>query len=117
MFAVYLSANVIMVGAGWIISINPPYVSFGDFLLTGIVAGVAAYVSSYVVGMLKIEVIASSKLENKEVYDEEGSYIGKTVKLDEKHNALLVLTPMNKRQPVSTMDIVEITEKIVVKPL
>lgn len=117
MCAVFLSAMVIRVGARWIVSISPPYVSFGDFLLTSVVAGVAAYVSSYVVGMLKIEVIASSKLENKEVYDEEGSYIGKMVKLDEKHNALVVLTPMNKRQSVSTMGIVEITEKIVVKAL
>lgn len=113
--AVLLSAMVIRVGAKWVTNISPPYLSFGDFLLASIVAGVAGYVSSYVVGMLKIEVIASSKLENKEVYDEEGSYIGKTVKLDEKHNALVVLTPMNKKQTVSITDIVEITEKIVVR--
>ncbi len=112
---VLLSAMIIRVGAKWVTSISAPYVSFGDFLLAIVVAGVAGYVSSYVVGMLKTEVIASTKLESKEVYDEEGSYVGKAVKLDEKHNELVVLTPMNKKQPIPTAEIVEITEKIVVK--
>ncbi|MGB9719486.1 MAG: DUF373 family protein [Candidatus Anstonellales archaeon] len=112
---VLLSVMIIRVGAKWITNISPPYVSFGDFLLTIIIAGVAGYISSYVIGTLKTEVIASTKLEKKEVYDEEGSYVGKAVKLDETNNELLVLTPLNKKQPIPTADIVEITEKIVVK--
>ncbi|MEM2948441.1 MAG: DUF373 family protein [Candidatus Anstonellales archaeon] len=112
---VLLSTMIIRVGAKWITNISPPYVSFADFLLTIIIAGVAGYATSHVIGMLKTEVISSSKLENKEVYDEEGSYIGKAIRLDEKHNELLVLSPVNKKQSIPAEEIVEITEKIVVK--
>ncbi|MEM4336043.1 MAG: DUF373 family protein [Candidatus Anstonellales archaeon] len=112
---VLLSTMIIRVGAKWITNISPPYVSFADFLLTIVIAGVAGYASSHVIGMLKTEVISSSKLEDKEVYDEEGSYIGKAIRLDEKHNELLVLSPVNKKQSIPAEEIVEITEKIVVK--
>jgi len=113
---VLLSTMMIRVAGRWITNISPPYVSFGDFLFTIVVAGVAGYVSSYIIGVLKTEVIASTKLENKEVYDEEGSYVGKAAKLDEKNNELIIITLANKKQSIPISSIVEVTEKIVVKP-
>lgn len=113
--AAILVAMLLDIGSKWMLNLNPPYVSFGDFLLTIIVALILGYVNSIVLSWMRADIITRMKLDGKEVIALNGSLIGTVVGTDAKDEKIVVQTLIEKKFKIPIAAIQSIDEKITVR--
>lgn len=109
-----LTALVLKVGSDWILNMEPPYVSFGDFLLTVLVSVAIGYISYVVIKMLQTDMLLGLKLEGKEIINEHGTYIGKVLGLDPSGHTLIVQTAFDKKVEVSFNSVLSASDRVVI---
>lgn len=112
---VILTIMLLNIGCSWILNIEPPYVSFGDFLLAIITAIILAYVSTVVVSWVRTDIIRKMKLEGREAIGQDGSLIGKIVGIDIKNEKLIIQTILEKKFNIPFSAISTIEEKVILK--
>ncbi len=115
MTSIVLFWLIFSVGADWVVNLEPPYVSFGDFVLVIIVSLILGYLSIYIVHKIKMDIVTRLKLENKEVITEYGSYIGSVIGIDLRKNSMIIKSPFGQKKKISFDFISDVGEKIIVK--
>jgi putative membrane protein len=88
---------------------------FSEFVLTIIGAIVLSAVSITVMRGIRANIASSMKLENKEVLNQIGAYVGKIIGVDKKRGVLVVQTPFGQRININLENISDIGEKVLVK--
>ncbi len=113
--AATLMILVIYVGGKWVANMEPPYVSFGEFLFTLIVAITIGYFATKLIKEMRTEILAVMKLEGKEVINEHGTYIGTIVGVNGRENTIIVRTMFEKKYALAVSSITNIGENVVVR--
>jgi putative membrane protein len=111
--AAALLSMLIWVGSLWIVNLYPPYVDFGTFLLTLIVAIVLGYFATWVVNSYRQELLTNMKIEGKEAITDHGVYLGKIAGFDVREGKIIIQTILEKKFSLPISKIVSIDEKIV----
>ncbi|MCC7552433.1 DUF373 family protein [Candidatus Micrarchaeota archaeon] len=115
MTSIMLFWLIFSVGADWVVNISPPYVSFGDFILVILISLILGYICIYVIHKIKVDIVSRLKLEDKEVINEYGSFIGTVVGVDKKKSILIVQSPFGQKKKLNFDLISEVNERIIVK--
>lgn len=106
---------VLSIASDWVLNLAPPYVSFQDFLLA-IVTGMAmGFVGIWAMKSVKIGIVSKMKLENKEVFSENGAYLGKIMGVDAKESTMIYKSPLGQKLSLSLEDITSIGDRVLVK--
>ncbi len=113
--AATLMILVLYVGAKWVVNIEPPYVSFGEFLFTLVASVFIGYLSTTIIKDLRTDILVNMRLEGKEVINEQGSYIGKIIGVSGSENAIIVQTMFEKRYSLPIASVSSIGENVIVK--
>ena len=115
MTSIVLFWLIFSVGADWVVNLEAPYVSFGDFVFVILVSLVLGYLCIYVIHKIKMDVVSRLHLENKEVLNEYGSYIGTVIGIDKRKNSMIIQSPFGQKKKVSFDSISDVEEKIIIK--
>ena len=102
---------IFTVASNWVVA----EAYFSDFVATIFVGILLAAVSVTVMKEIRAGVAGSMKLENKEVLNQIGAYIGKIVGVDKKRGVLVVQTAFGQRINISLEDITNIGDKVFVR--
>lgn len=113
--AIMLTTMMLKIGSDWVLNLEPPYVSFPDFLLTILASITAGYVSIQLIRWIREEALSDMKLEGKEAIGESGTYVGKIVGVNIKDGFVIVQTPFERRMNIVLDDITTVAEKVVVR--
>jgi putative membrane protein len=106
-----LLSYVCYTASAWIIG----DAAFVDFIVSTFIALVIGLVAMEVDHRLKMSIAGKMRLENKEVLNAAGAYLGKVVGVDKKNNVMFLQTPLGHRISVKLDEIMEAEEKITVK--
>ncbi len=115
MTSIVLFWLIFSVGADWVVNLEAPYVSFGDFVFVILVSLILGYLCIYVIHKIKMDVVSRLHLENKEVLNEYGSYIGTVIGIDKRKNSMIIQSPFGQKKKVSFDSISDVEEKIIIK--
>jgi len=113
--AAVLAVLVLKVGSSWILNIDPPYVSFGDFLLVLVLAIVMGYVSTKVIKEVRLDMLLNMKLDGKEVITERGTYMGKVVGLNAGDGTLVVQSAFDKKFSLPFNSVAAVSETVIIR--
>ncbi|MBS3068136.1 DUF373 family protein [Candidatus Micrarchaeota archaeon] len=113
--AATLGILVVYVGAKWVANLEPPYVSFGEFLFTLIAAIFVGYISTRIIKDLRTNILVNMRLDGKEVINEYGSYIGKIIGVSGSDNTIIVQTMFEKRYALPISSVSSIGDNIIVR--
>ena len=113
--AATLAILVLYVGAKWVANIEPPYVSFGEFLFMLVATIFIGYISTTIIKDIRTDILITMKLEGKEVMNERGSYIGTVVGVDGNKNEIVIQTMIDKRYTLPISSVSSIGESVIVK--
>lgn len=113
--AIMLATMMLKIGSDWVLNLEPPYVSFADFLVTMIMSLIAGYIAIETVRLIREETLREMKLDGKEAIEESGTYLGKIVGVNMKAGYLVVQTPFERKVNLKLEDITSVAEKVVVK--
>ncbi|MEM3555436.1 MAG: DUF373 family protein [Candidatus Micrarchaeia archaeon] len=109
--ATFILWAVFTVACQWILA----RVYFSDFVTVLIFGTVIAFLSLKIMERIKIDLVASMKLENREVLTELGAYIGKIVGVDRKRSLIVVQTPFGHRIDFDFDRISELGDRVLIK--
>ncbi|RLG19780.1 hypothetical protein DRN67_01775 [Candidatus Micrarchaeota archaeon] len=112
--------NLIMVLLLWLLfSVASDWVLadayFSEFVITIGASILIAFASFEIMKQIRISIVRSMKLENKEVLNEIGAYIGKIIGVDRRRSLLVVQTALGQRLTMKLDDIVQIGDKIIMR--
>ena len=113
--AILLTTMMLKIGSVWVLKLEPPYVSFQDFLVTLISSIVAGYFVIEAMRMIREESLREMKLEGKEAIGESGGYIGKIVGVNMKEGYMVVQTQFERKMNILLDDISSVAGKVFVK--
>ena len=119
-YGLYAITTVIMwfvlsVAGDWVLNTAPPYVSFSDFLFAIVMSMVFASLAIWAMKMIKTDIVARIKLENKEIFSENGAYLGKVLGVDPRESAILYRSPLGQKLSVAFEDVSSVGERVMVK--
>ena len=106
---------VLSVAADWVLNTAPPYVSFGDFLLAILASMLMGFVGIWLMRSIKTDLVSKVKLENKELFSENGAYLGKIMGVDSKESKIFFRSPLGQKLSVSLEDVTSVGERVMVQ--
>ncbi|MFA6489384.1 MAG: DUF373 family protein [Candidatus Micrarchaeia archaeon] len=106
---------VLSVASDWVLNTTPPYVSFSDFLLAVLSSMVMGFAGIWAMKQIKVSIIARLKLENKELFAENGAYLGKIMGLDPQESTVIYRSPLGQKLTISLEDVTSVGERVMVK--
>ena len=106
---------VLSVAADWVLNIEPPYVSFGDFLGAVAASMIFGFASIWAMKEMKTSIVSRIKLENKEIFSENGVYVGKIMGVDPKEANIIYRSPLGQKLTVPFEDVSSIGERVLVR--
>jgi putative membrane protein len=107
---------VLSTAADWVLLTPPgPYVSFADFLLAIVLSIVISFIGIYTMKKIKINTILKMNLENKEIFSENGTYLGKTIGVEPKEAKIIFKTPFGQKLNIPIELVISIDDRILVK--
>ncbi len=106
---------VLSVASDWVLNLAPPYVSFADFLFAVMASMVMGFAGIFAMKQIKVRVVSRLKLENKEVFSENGAYLGKVMGVDPRESALIFKSPLGQKITLSLEDITSVGERVMVR--
>lgn len=119
-YGLYAITTVIMwfilsIAADWVLNVSPPYVSFSDFLTAILASMLMGFAGIWAMKQIKVSIVSRLKLENKEIFAENGAYLGKIMGLDPKDAMVIFRSPLGQKLTVSLEDITSVGERVMVK--
>ncbi len=109
--ASFLISTVVWVGSQWVANISKPYVDFGLFLITLILAIFGGYFAHSLSLWYKRKSLSDMPLKGKEVILSDGTYIGKVKELTED---FMLVKGFGREKRLALLSIKEVDDKIVV---
>jgi len=106
---------VLSVATDWVLNLAPPYVSFQDFLSAVIGSMIMGFVGIWAMKSLKIGVVSKMKLENKEVFSENGAYLGKIMGVNAKESTMIYKSSLGQKLSLNLEDINSVGDRVLVK--
>jgi sporulation protein YlmC with PRC-barrel domain len=64
---------------------------------------------------IKTDIVSRVKLENKELFSENGAYLGKVLGVDPRESAILYRSPLGQKLSVQFEDVSSVGERVMVK--
>ncbi|MEW5996317.1 MAG: DUF373 family protein [Candidatus Micrarchaeota archaeon] len=113
--AILLTAMILSIGAQWVLNLEEPYVSFGDFLSAILIGLVIGFASIMIIGMIRKNSILSMKLDGKDVINENGNFLGKVLGVDARKEQLVLQNPLGRKFSLSFRHIYSIEDTVFVK--
>ncbi len=113
--AIVLTTMMLKIGSDWVLNLEPPYISFSDFLTTIMISMVVGYTVIYAIKIIREDTLSEMKLEGKEAVGERGAYVGKIIGVDLKNGFIIVQTPFERKINIILDDIISITEKVAIR--
>jgi len=119
-YGLYAITTVIMwfvlsVAGDWVLNTTPPFVSFSDFLVAIVMSMIFASLAIWAMKAIKTDIVARIKLENKEIFSENGAYLGKVLGVDPRESAILYRSPLGQKLSVQFEDVSSVGERVMVK--
>lgn len=119
-YGLYAITTVIMwfvlsVASDWVLNLNPPYVSFADFLVAIVAGTLFGFFGIWSMHTIKAAIVLRMKLESKEIFSENGSYLGKIMGVDPKESSILYRSPLGQKLSVSLEDVISVGDRVMVK--
>lgn len=106
---------ILSTASDWVLNLSPPYVSFSDFLLAVIASMMMGYLGIWAMKNVKVGIVSQMKLESKEVFSENGAYLGKIMGVDAKESTILYRSPLGQKLSISLEDVTSVGERVLVK--
>ena len=106
---------VLSTAGDWVLNTTPPYVSFSDFLFSVVMSMVFAFCAIWAMKAIKTDIVSRVKLENKEMFSENGSYLGKIMGVDPKELSIFFRSPLGQKLSVALEDVTSVGERVMVK--
>ncbi len=106
---------VLSVASDWVLNTIAPYVSFADFLLAIVMSMIFGFFAIWAMKIIKTDIVARVKLENKEIFSENGAYLGKVLGVDPRESSILYRSPLGQKLSVQFEDVSSVGERVMVK--
>ena len=103
------------IAADWVLNVEPPYVSFADFLLAIMASMLLGFVGIAVMKAIKSDVVSRMKLESKELFLENGTYLGKIMGVDPKEYSVIFRSPLGQKLSISFEDVTSVGDRVLAK--
>ena len=119
-YGLYAITTVIMwfvlsMAGDWVLNTTPPYVSFSDFLSAIVMSMVFASCAIWAMKVIKTDIVSRIRLENKEIFSENGAYLGKVLGVDPRESSILYRSPLGQKLSVQFEDVSSVGERVMVK--
>jgi putative membrane protein len=119
-YGMYAITTVIMwfiltVASDWVLNLEPPYVSFADFLGAIVASMLFGYLGVWAMKEIKCSIVSRMKLENKEIFSENGVYLGKILGVSPSEASVIFRSPLGQKLSVQFEDITYVGERVLVK--
>ncbi len=119
-YGLYAITTVIMwfvlsVASDWVLNLNPPYVSFSDFLFAIAAGTLLGFFGIWAMRTIKSSIVLRMKLESKEIFSENGAYMGKIMGVDPKESSLIYRSPLGQKLTVSLEEVTSVGDRVMVK--
>jgi len=106
---------MLSIASDWVLNLAPPYVSFSDFLTAIVASMVFGYVGIWAMKNLKVSLVSKLKLENKEIFSENGAYLGKIMGVDPQESSVIFRSPLGQKLTLPLEDVLSVGERVMVK--
>ena len=106
---------VLTVAADWVLNLEPPYVTFADFLGAVLAAMVFGYFGIWAMREIKTSIVSRMKLENKEIFAENGVYLGKIIAVSPREASIIYRSPLGQKLAIPFEDVSSIGERVLAK--
>jgi putative membrane protein len=106
---------VLSVASDWVLNTTPPYVSFADFLFAIVMSMIFGFFAIWAMKAIKTDIVSRVKLENKELFSENGAYLGKVLGVDPRESSILYRSPLGQKLSVQFEDVSSVGERVMVK--
>ncbi|VVC00096.1 Uncharacterised protein [uncultured archaeon] len=106
---------VISVASDWVLNTAPPYVSFPDFLLAILGSMLFGYAGIVAMKTIKVGVVLRMKLESKEIFSENGAYLGKILGVDAKESTIIYKSPLGQKLSLNLEDVTSVGDRVMAK--
>jgi len=106
---------VLTTASDWVLNLAPPYVSFADFLEAIILSMGMGFAGIWAMRQIKVSIVSRLKLENKELFAENGAYLGKIMGLDPHESIVIYRSPLGQKLTISLEDVTSVGERVMVK--
>ncbi|VVC02007.1 Uncharacterised protein [uncultured archaeon] len=106
---------VLSVASDWVLNTAPPYVSFQDFLLAIISGMLLGFAGIWSMKNIKISIVSKIKLENKELFSENGAYLGKVMGVDPKESTVIYRSPLGQKLSLPLEEVSSVGERVMAK--
>jgi sporulation protein YlmC with PRC-barrel domain len=64
---------------------------------------------------LKVSLVSKLKLENKEIFSENGAYLGKIMGVDPQESSVIFRSPLGQKLTLPLEDVTSVGERVMVK--
>jgi len=106
---------VLSIASDWVLNISLPYVSFQDFLLAIVSGMLFGFFGIWTMKNIKISLVSKLKLENKELFSENGAYLGKVMGVDPKESTVLYRSPLGQKLSLPLEEVSSVGERVMAK--
>jgi len=106
---------VLSMASDWVLNTTAPYVSFADFLFAIVMSMIFGFFAIWAMKAIKTDIVSRVKLENKELFSENGAYLGKVLGVDPRESAILYRSPLGQKLSVQFEDVSSVGERVMVK--
>lgn len=106
---------VLSVASDWVLNAAAPYVSFADFLFAIVMSMIFGFFAIWAMKVIKTDIVSRVKLENKELFSENGAYLGKILGVDPREYSILYRSPLGQKLSVQFEDVSSVGERVMVK--
>jgi len=106
---------VLSTASNWVLNTEPPYVSFSDFLVAIAAGTLFGFIGIWAMRSIKAGIVLKMKLENKEIFYENGAYMGKIMGVDPRESSILYRTPLGQKLSVSLEEVTSVGDRVMVK--
>lgn len=106
---------VLSVASDWVLNTSPPYVSFSDFIFAILASMLLGFVGIFAMRTIKTDIVSKMKLENKELFSENGAYLGKIMGVDPKESMVLYRSPLGQKLSLSLEEVSSVGERVMAK--
>ncbi|VVC01894.1 Uncharacterised protein [uncultured archaeon] len=106
---------VLTVASDWVLNLAPPYVSFSDFILAILASMVLGFAGIFAMRTIKTDMVSKMKLENKELFSENGAYLGKIMGIDPRESVILYRSPLGQKLSLSLEEVTSVGERVMAK--
>lgn len=106
---------VLTTACDWVLNLSPPYVTFSDFIVAILASMALGFVGIYAMKAIKTDIVSKMKLENKELFSENGAYLGKIMGIDPRESLILYRSPLGQKLSLSLEEVSSVGERVMAK--